>query len=115
MTLFAGFGITDKPLDNDAFFKAGSEQLKVSTNSKSNLSAAQSIGDDAKHAQNAVFDGNDPKLSVSAARPLNTPHLLLQVHDMLLHRIILILVVYQNILFNKGTIVANMMKDRLQE
>ena len=72
MTLFAGFGITDKPLDNDAFFKAGSEQLKVSTNSKSNLSAAQSIGNDAKHAQNAVFDGNDPKLSVSAARPLGT-------------------------------------------
>ena len=55
-------------------FNAGSdsEQQKVTTNSELNVAVAQSIGYCAKYAQNAVFDDDNPKLRVSAARLLGT-------------------------------------------
>jgi len=62
----AVFGISDNPLDKDVFFNTGSEQLTVTTNPELNVAAARSIGNRAKHDQNAVFDDDDPEFIVSA-------------------------------------------------
>ena len=66
----AVFGVTDNLLDKDVIFNAGSEQLKVTTNLDLNVAAARSIGNGAKHTQNAVFDDDDPKSIVPADRLL---------------------------------------------
>ena len=67
----AGLGVTDNQHDEYVSFNAYSASLKVTTTSELIVAAARSIGNDAKHAQNAVFDADGPTLSISAARPLD--------------------------------------------